>query len=41
MKNYADLGECYPPQPLASAHNTLLDLHDFHIIREPDSIIEK
>ena len=28
MKNYADLGGCYPPQPSASADNTLLDLHN-------------
>ena len=28
MNNYADLGVCYPPQPSASADNTLLDLHN-------------
>ena len=31
MKNYGDLGCCYPPQsprPTASADNTLLDLHN-------------
>ena len=28
MKNYADRGECYPPQPSASADNTLRDLHN-------------
>ena len=28
MKKYADLGGCYPPQPSASADNTLLDLHN-------------
>ena len=26
MKNYGDLGGCYPPQPTASMDNTLLDL---------------
>ena len=28
MKNYPDLGGCYPPQPSASADNTLRDLHN-------------
>ena len=28
MKNYGDLGECYPPQHTASTDNTLLDLHN-------------
>ena len=28
MKNYGDLGGCYPPQPTASTDNTLLDLHN-------------
>ena len=28
MKNYADRGGCYPPQPSASADNTLRDLHN-------------
>ena len=28
MKNYADRGGCYPPQPSALADNTLLDLHN-------------
>ena len=28
MKNYADLGGCYPPRPLASVENILLDLHN-------------
>ena len=27
MKNYGDLGGCYPPRPTASTNNTLLDLH--------------
>ena len=28
MKNYGDLGGCYPPQPTASTDNTLLDLQN-------------
>ena len=28
MKNYGDLGGCYPPRPTASTDNTLLDLHN-------------
>ena len=28
MKNYGDLGGCYPPRPKASTNNTLLDLHN-------------
>ena len=28
MKNYGDLGECYPPWPTASTDNALLDLHN-------------
>ena len=28
MKNYGDLGGCYPPQPTPSMDNTLLDLHN-------------
>ena len=27
MKNYGDLGGCYPPRPTASSDNTL-DLHN-------------
>ena len=27
MKNYGDLGGCYPPRPTTSTDNTLLDLH--------------
>ena len=30
MKNYADRGGCYPPQPSASADNTLLDPRSSH-----------
>ena len=28
MKNSADLGGCYPPPPLTSVDNTLLDLQN-------------
>ena len=28
MKNYGDLRGCYPPQPMASTDNTLLDFHN-------------
>ena len=28
MKNYGDLGGCYPPRPTALMDNTLLDLHN-------------
>ena len=28
MKNYGDLGGCYPPRPKASMDNTLLDVHN-------------
>ena len=28
MKNFADLGGCYPPRPSASMDNTLLDLQN-------------
>ena len=29
MKNYGDLGGCYPPRPTASTDNTLLDLLNY------------
>ena len=32
MKNYGDLGGCYPPRPTALTDNTLLDLHILHKI---------
>ena len=37
MKNYVDLEGCYPPQPSASADNTLLDLHNssYHTLPHP------
>ena len=41
MKNYADLGGCYPPQPSASADNTLLDLHNSSYHTQPHPIIVK
>ena len=28
MKNYGDVGGCYPPRPTASTDNTLLDLQN-------------
>ena len=28
MKNYGDLGGCYPPLPTALPDNTLLNLHN-------------
>ena len=39
MKHYADLGGCYPPQPSASADNTLLDLHNSSYHTQPHPII--
>ena len=41
MKNYADLGGCYPPQPSASADSTLLDLHNSSYHTQPHPIIAK
>ena len=41
MKNYADLGGCYPPQPSASADNTLRDLHNSSYHTQPHPIIAK
>ena len=37
MKNYADLGGCYPPS--ASADNTLIDLHNSSYHTQPHPII--
>ena len=37
MKNYRDLGGCYPPQPTASTDNTLLDLHNSSQDTQPHS----
>ena len=39
MKNYADRGGCYPPQPSASADNTLRDLHNSSYHTQPHPII--
>ena len=39
MKNSADLGECYPPQPLASVDTTLLDLQNSSYPTQPHSLI--
>ena len=41
MKNSANLGGCYPPRPLASVHNTLLDLQNSSYPTQPHSIIAK
>ena len=41
MKNYGDLGGCYPPRPTASTHNTLLDLHNSSYDTQPHSLIVK
>ena len=39
MKNYGDLGGCYPPRPTASTGNTLLDLHNSSYDTQPHSLI--
>ena len=39
MKNYGDLGGCYPPWPTASTDNTLLDLHNISYDTQPRSLI--
>ena len=41
MKNYADLGGCYPPKSKAEADNTLLDLHNSSYHTQPHPIIAK
>ena len=41
MKNSADLGGCYPPRPLASVDNILLDLQNSSYPTQPLSIIAK
>ena len=41
MKNSADFGGCYPPRPLASVENTLLDLQNSSYPTQPHSIIAK
>ena len=39
MKNSADLGGCYPPQPSASVDNTLLDHQNSSYPTQPHSMI--
>ena len=41
MKNSADLRGCYPPRPLASVDNTLLDPKNSSYPTQPHSIIAK
>ena len=41
MKNYGDLGGCYPPPPTASTDNTLLDVHNSSYDTQPHSLIVK
>ena len=41
MKNSADLGGCYPPQPSTSVENTFLDLQNSSYPTQPHSIIAK
>ena len=39
MKNYGDLGGCYPPRPTVLTDNTLLDLHNSSLDTQPHSLI--
>ena len=39
MKNYADLGGCYPPGPSALVNNIPFDLHNSSHPTQPHSII--
>ena len=41
VKNYADLGGCYPPRPSASMDSILLDLHNSSLPTRPHSVIGK
>ena len=41
MKNYGDLGGCYPPRPTASTDNILPDLHNSSQDTQPHSLIVK
>ena len=41
MKNYGDLGGCYPPRPTTSTHNTPLNLHNSSYDTQPHSCIVK
>ena len=38
MKNFADLGGCYPPRPSASVDNALLDQQNSSYSTQPHSI---
>ena len=39
MKNFADLGGCYPPRPLTLVDNTLVALQNSSYPTQPHSII--
>ena len=41
MKNYGDLGGCYPPWPTALTDNTLRDLHNSSKDTQPYSLTVK
>ena len=41
MKNYADLGGCFPSRPSASVDNTLLDLLNSLYPTQPHPLIAK
>ena len=41
MKNSADLGGCYPPQPSASVDNIPLDLQNSSYPTQPHAMIAK
>ena len=41
MKNYADLGGCYPPPPSALVDNTLLDPLNSSYPTQPHSLFAK
>ena len=41
MKNYGDLGGCYPLRPTASTDNTLLDLYNSSKDTQPHSLTVK
>ena len=39
LKTYGELGGCYPPRPMTSGDNTLLDLHVSSDDTQPHSIM--
>ena len=39
IKNYGDLGGCYPIRRTVSTDNTLLDLHNSSLDTQPHSLI--